>query len=505
VDGTLVTVFNRINAARTAPATSSAILAYKTAVTSYSDANNNSRASGPQASGNAEHWYMRQNMTGGTAAADTFRIVTLATGAIATSNTLYQGTAGQAACATCALTWSEGLALGNADYLAEWAAAAGGGASFDTLTTPNGTTTASRAGAHGTVTGRIVEAGYWYDTYSVDATDMMRLLLVNDGLSGNAMQAAVLTGAAKATYTHMSAGWASAQGCTMAATQSGTTASTACKVALIVTATEGYTNAAGVAVCQPTISYGGGVCDPDAWAMKVFEQMQAVRAGGRTSASPTLTAISAGCSGMTCTYAWGPASGTAAMAGDAAVSSAVTLTSQAAGVDAAAAAVLAMGDLAYSKGFVWTPGMYQAAKEQTAYLKTSSDAAAAHGTSSVASRAATYGQAGNDYSEGIYVGAATAENTVALLVIAADAGTTGGAFRTAFVQSAAVAQAGVACAARADGDNVCTAVVGSGYATSSAYAACVTPAAAAAVVPAGALALAAAGLASASAAAALLF
>jgi len=61
----------------------------------------------------------------------------------------------------------------------------------------------------------------------------------------------------------------------------------------------------------------------------------------------------------------------------------------------------------------------------------------------------------------------------------------------------------VSCALRADGDNVCTVIVASGYATSSAYATCVTPAAAAAVVPAGALALAAAGLASAAAAAAL--
>lgn len=416
---------------------------------------------------------------------------------------LYASAAGQAACASCALTWSEGLAAGNADYLAEWAAAAGGSSAFNSLTTPNGTTTASRAGAHGTVTGRVVEAGYWYDTYSVDATDMMRLLLVNDGLTTNAIQLAVLTGAAKSSYKTMSAGWKAEDGCTMVATQSGSTASTACKVAFILTAAEGYTNASGVAVCQPTISYGGGVCDPDAWAQKVFEQMQAVRAGGRTYMTPRLTAIASGCTGMSCTYAWGPATGTAAIAGDAAVSSAVTLTSQAAGVTQAATDCTTMGDLAYSAGFVWTPGMYQAAKEQAAYLKTSSDAAATHGTSTVASRAAAYGVAGSDYSEGIYVGAADAAGTVAQLVIAADAGTTGGAFRTAFLQTAATAQAGVACAARADGDNACAAVVGSGYATSAAYAACTTPAAAAAVVPAGALALAAAGLLASASAAAL--
>jgi len=275
---------------------------------------------------------MRQNLTAGTNAGDAYEVTTLKTGAIAASQALYAGAAGQAACAACALTWSEGLALGNADYLAEWAAAAGGSGAFDALTTPNGTTTQSRAGAHGTATGKVVEAGYWYETYSVDATDMMRLLLVNDGLSGNAVQLAVLTGAAKASYKTMSAGWKAQQGCTMDAKNSGTAASVACKVAFILTAAEGYTNGAGVAACQPTISYGGGVCDPDAWAQKVFEQMQAVRAGGRTTWGPRFTAISVGCSGMSCTYAWGPATGTAAIAGDAAVSSAVTLTSQAAGV-----------------------------------------------------------------------------------------------------------------------------------------------------------------------------
>jgi len=340
---------------------------------------------------------MRQNMTLGEAKADTFQVTTVKGGIIATSNALYVGAAGQAACATCALTWSEGLALGNADYLAEWAQAAGGATAFSALTTPNGTTTASRAGAHGTVTGKIVEAGYWYDAYSVDATDMMRLLLVSDGSTGNAVQLAVLTGAAKSAYKTMSAGWAQQQGCVMLAKQSGTVASTACTVALIVTAAEGYTNASGVAECQPKISYGGGVCDPDAWGMKVFEQMQSVRAAGAASWATHFTNIATGCSNMSCTYAWGPAAAPTALAAGTSVSSVETLTSQGAGVTAAATAVRAMGDLAYSKGFVWTPGMFQAAKEQTDYLKTSSDASSTHGTSTTASRAAKFGTAGNDY------------------------------------------------------------------------------------------------------------
>jgi len=89
------------------------------------------------------------------------------------------------------VTWSEGLALGQADYLTEWAAAAGGTGEFSSLTTPTGTTTASRAGAHGTVTGKILEAAYFYEAYSIDATDMMRLLLVNEGT--NALRDSFLT------------------------------------------------------------------------------------------------------------------------------------------------------------------------------------------------------------------------------------------------------------------------------------------------------------------------
>jgi len=97
------------------------------------------------------------------------------------------------------VTWSEGLALGQADYLTEWAAAAGGTGEFSSLTTPTGTTTASRAGAHGVVTGKILEAAYFFETYSVDATDMMRLILVNDGT--NVLRDSFLTKGAAGTNT----------------------------------------------------------------------------------------------------------------------------------------------------------------------------------------------------------------------------------------------------------------------------------------------------------------
>jgi hypothetical protein len=47
VDGTLVTVFNRINAARVAPATAPALLEFKATVTDAGTSQLNARASGP--------------------------------------------------------------------------------------------------------------------------------------------------------------------------------------------------------------------------------------------------------------------------------------------------------------------------------------------------------------------------------------------------------------------------------------------------------------------------
>jgi len=80
-----------------------------------------------------------------------------------------------------AMTWSEGLALGNASYVTEWVAAAGTDTAFTSLTSNNGTTTVSRATANGTVTGSIVETAYFFDAFSLDATDFMRLIITNDG------------------------------------------------------------------------------------------------------------------------------------------------------------------------------------------------------------------------------------------------------------------------------------------------------------------------------------
>ena len=199
VDATLVAVFNRINAVRTLPAAAPALLEFQATVTSESSAEKNRMASGPARTAGAatnKLWSMRQNLASPGHASDEFS-VSMVEGRAKASNDEYITAPSKLPCPTCAVTWSEGLALGQADYLTEWAAAAGGTGSFSSLTTPTGTTTASRAGAHGVVTGKILEAAYFYEAYSQDATDLMRLLLVNDGT--NALRDAFLTKGALGT------------------------------------------------------------------------------------------------------------------------------------------------------------------------------------------------------------------------------------------------------------------------------------------------------------------
>lgn len=202
-----------------------------------------------------------------------------------------------------ALKWAEGLALGNVAYVTEWTAAVGSAADkFTSLTSTDGTTTASRASANGTVTGAIVEAAYFFKAFSLDATDLMNFIITNDGT--NAMRDTLFnTEAEKKKYGVMSMAIGQDDGCTPAF---GTAAAPhkPCDTALIVTVAKAYANAAGVAACQPTIAYGGGICDPDAWAGSVWESMQDARLFPAAVWKPLLTAIAAGCDGMSCTYAW---------------------------------------------------------------------------------------------------------------------------------------------------------------------------------------------------------
>lgn len=109
-----------------------------------------------------------------------------------------------AAATDVSLKWAEGLALGNVAYITEWTAAVSSAADkFTSLTSTDGTTTASRANANGTVTGAIVEAAYFFDAFSLDATDLMNFIITNDGT--NAMRDTLFnTEAEKLKYGVMS-------------------------------------------------------------------------------------------------------------------------------------------------------------------------------------------------------------------------------------------------------------------------------------------------------------
>ena len=80
------------------------------------------------------------------------------------------------------------------------------------LTTQHGSTTFSRAKKYGSYTGKIIESAYFYNTYSIDAIDMMRFIITNDGHANNIRDALFL---APSTYTLMGAAYAVENGCTM--------------------------------------------------------------------------------------------------------------------------------------------------------------------------------------------------------------------------------------------------------------------------------------------------
>lgn len=166
------------------------------------------------------------------------------------------------------MTWSEGLALGADSYVTEWAA----DPSFTSMTTPTGTTTSSRAGSNGTVSGSITETAFFYTTYTVDPLDMMRMIIAQD--TGHIADALFdVTADYLGVYNNMGASYGSVNGCSMS-----TSGPTACSMVFDVVVTSGYTNNSDVAECQPTISYGGGDCDPDANGQAVFEAINAMRA-----------------------------------------------------------------------------------------------------------------------------------------------------------------------------------------------------------------------------------
>lgn len=264
-------------------------------------------------------------------------------------------------------------------------------------------------------------------------------------------------------------------GCTM-----DSTTPTKCAMVFDIVTAEGYTNGS-VTACQPTANYGGGICDPDAFSASVFEELNDYRANANAVWKGLFTTVANNCDAtntMECSSDWN---------GDT-TSTSRTFTSDKAGIEAAATAASAnnVGVLE------WSPGLFLAAKKQSEYLKTASSISSTHDGSTAGTRAAEYGTAGSDMTEGLFSGDDTARNVVVNMVIDdKDAGTN---FRNA-MNNAAIKMAGVKFEDHASFTRVGTVMLDSSFATKSDYSSCTAPSTApTTTTPTGAVALAAGSL-----------
>ena len=70
----------------------------------------------------------------------------------------------------------------------------------------------SRAKQNGIVTGKIVETVFFFKSYSIDATDLLHLILTNDGSTNNLMPALIKPGS---TYRSIGSAYGHKVGCRM--------------------------------------------------------------------------------------------------------------------------------------------------------------------------------------------------------------------------------------------------------------------------------------------------
>lgn len=149
---------------------------------------------------------------------------------------------------------------------------------------------------------------------------------------------------------------------------------------MIVSVAEGFTNGSGVAACQPTINYGGGICDPDTWAKSVFEEMQEMRLAGLSTYKPILDSMASNCNGLSCTFDWN-GNGSTSVATFSGGAAKITSAGQACGLN-------------NLTQYTWVPGMFMAAKDGTEILATASSTSSTQGASTLGSRGLKYGQPG---------------------------------------------------------------------------------------------------------------
>lgn len=371
-----------------------------------------------------------------------------------------------------AMTWSEGLALGCKNLTDEWKA----NSTFSATTSAAGTTTSSRAALNGTVSGAITETAFFFSAYSIDATDLVRFILTNDG-AGNGLYAAVVD----AAYTTMGASYSGTNGCTMNANEGGSP--TACDMIFTITVAHGYTNSGAVAACQPTVTYGGGICDPTAYTASVFEELNNMRTNAASTYAPLLQAVydatwsTTGAPGTVSTVNW-----------DGTGNSNRTFLLGKAGVLAAKNAVNTAGNNLTQ--FTWSPGLFLAAKDHAAYLSTLAGVSSTGtGGSTAATRVGLYGTKGNSFEEVLYMNDDTVANTIVMMLI----DDTNASDRAALINSA-YTQGGMSILDNTSDSTKKTGVlyIANTFTTNEPYASCTLPSISAQVITANAIALAAA-------------
>lgn len=298
-----------------------------------------------------------------------------------------------------ALLWAEGLALGANNFATEWKS----DSAFRTLNAPSGSTTSSRASLSGKVTGLLTETAYFYQTKSVDAVDLMRFLMVNDG-AGNQMRNTMFLKQSSGwnkTFTHTGMAYTVESGCNISSVQ-------ACWVMFTVMASEGYTNNAGVTECQPVINYGGGICTPTTDSASLYEVLNDFRKNANSKYAAQFTtwvADSANWSAVDTKYTqdW---NGTG-------VTSAKTFISKKAGFGFAATD-LSADNLVQ---FEWSPGLYLTAIEHANYLAGQTALTSTGPNGSFSQRSEFFGTPTANTYEILYKGPETAANSMYSMIV----------------------------------------------------------------------------------------
>lgn len=167
-----------------------------------------------------------------------------------------------------ALSWSEGLTSAAEEFVTAWKA----DTDIDSTTLDNGSTTVSRAGTYGTVSGSITETIYFFNTYTIDAMDFMRFIITNDGSNAMADAFFGVDSDYLGEYNMVGMAYGSPNDCS-----ADTSGPTLCDFVFDIVATAGYTNSSGTATCDTTVSYGGDLCDPEAEGQAVFEAINSMR------------------------------------------------------------------------------------------------------------------------------------------------------------------------------------------------------------------------------------